>query len=479
MSTTSRPSCGSGCVNASPPAIDLLAGQRVALWGWGREAQAAHAALRELAQGPASLTLFCSPEEAGQVRAADTGLVVETEVSAERLAAFDVVVKSPGISAYRPELLEAQASGTRFLGGTALWFAARPDARTICVTGTKGKSTISAMLAHLLRAGGVRTALAGNIGMPMLELLHGQAEAWVLELSSFQTGDVAASGVRPEVAVVSNVFPEHLDWHGSEERYVQDKLVLLTAARPRHAVLNAADPRLSGLELPDSKVTWFNHESGWHLRDQVVYRGDVAVLDSADVPLPGRHNRINLCAALAAIEAFGLDPAPLAAQARGFAPLPHRLQPLGERAGFHWVNDSISTTPAASLAALEVYRDARVAILLGGHDRGLDWSGFADAIALRPPHAAVTMGANGPRIHALLEPLAAGGSMQLAAAEELPMAVEAAQRLMGGEGGVILLSPGAPSFGPYRDYTARGRHFAELAGFDPELITAIPGLGIA
>ncbi|MEN1925675.1 UDP-N-acetylmuramoyl-L-alanine--D-glutamate ligase [Luteimonas qiangzhengi] len=470
-------------MNASPPAIDRLAGQRVALWGWGREAQAAHAALRELADGPASLTLFCSPEEAAQVSVADTGLAVETVVSAERLAAFDLVVKSPGISAYRPELLEAQARGTRFVGGTALWFAARPDARTICVTGTKGKSTISAMLAHLLRAAGVRTALAGNIGMPMLELLHGQAEAWVLELSSFQTGDVAASGARPEVAVVSNIFPEHLDWHGSEERYVQDKLALVTAARPRHAVLNAADPRLSELELPDSKVIWFNHESGWHLRDQVVYRGDLAVLDAADVPLPGRHNRINLCAALAAIEAFGLDAAPLAGHAREFVPLPHRLQPLGEQAGLRWVNDSISTTPAASLAALEVYRDARVAILLGGHDRGLDWSGFADSIASHPPWAAVTMGANGPRIHSVLEPLAARTGMRLEAAADLPAAVDAARRLLGGAvgegGGVVLLSPGAPSFGPYRDYTARGRHFAALAGFDPDAIAAIPGLGIA
>lgn len=476
-------------MNASPPAIDRLAGRRVALWGWGREGQAAHAALRELPHGPQALTLFCTPAEEAQARAAGgPGLAVETGVTAERLAAFDLVVKSPGISAYRPELLEAQARGTRFVGGTALWFAARPDARTICVTGTKGKSTTSALLVHLLRAGGLRTALAGNIGMPLLELLHGQAQAWVLELSSFQTGDVAASGVRPEVAVVTNVFPEHLDWHGSEARYVDDKLALLTRARPQRAVLNAADPRLAGLELPDSRVSWFNCESGWHLRGRAIHRGDEAVLDAGDLPLPGRHNRENLCAALAAIEAFGLDPVPLAAQAGSFMPLPHRLQPLGERDGIAWVNDSISTTPAASLAALEVYRDARVAVLLGGHDRGLDWSGFAESIASAPPHAVVTMGANGPRIHALLEPVAARTGMRLAAASDLPGAVEAARGLLAGgagergsagEGGVVLMSPGAPSFGPYRDYTWRGRHFAELAGFNPDAITAIPGLGIA
>lgn len=451
----------------------------MALWGWGREGQAAFAALRELPGGPAALTLFCAAEEAAQARAAGDGMVVETEVTAERLADFDVVVKSPGISAYRPELLEAQARGTRFVGGTALWFAARPDARAICVTGTKGKSTTSALLAHLLRAAGLRTALAGNIGLPLLELLHGQAEAWVAELSSFQTRDVAASGQRPEVAVVTVVHPEHLDWHGGEQRYVEDKLALLTDAKPRVAVLNAQDPRLAALELPDSRVAWFNREDGWHLRGSVIHRGDEAVFDAGGLPLPGRHNRINLCAALAAIEAFGIDPRPFAASAADFAPLPHRLQPLGERDDIAWVNDSISTTPLAAGAALEVYRDTRAVILLGGHDRGVDWSVFAQAIGRHPPHAAVTMGASGPRVHAVLEPLAEDVGFRLAAATDLPAAVEAARGLLGGEGGVILLSPGAPSFGPYRDYTRRGRHFAELAGFDPDLITAIPGLGIA
>jgi len=467
-------------VSDSIPAIDRLAGKRVALWGWGREGQAAFSALRELQDGPASLTLFCTAEEAEQARATGGGgLVVETGVSAERLADFDVVVKSPGISAYRPELLEARARGTRFVGGTALWFAASPEARTICVTGTKGKSTTSALLAHLLRAGGVRTALAGNIGMPLLELLHGQADAWVFELSSFQTRDVADSGRRPDVAVVTLVHPEHLDWHGGEHRYVEDKLSLLTDAHPRVAVLNGQDPRLAELELPDSRIAWFNREDGWHLRDAWIFRGDDRVLDASGLPLPGRHNRLNLCAALAAIEAFGVDAAPLAAHAAGFVPLPHRLQRLGERDGITWVNDSISTTPLAAGAALEVYRDARTVILLGGHERGVDWSVFAGAMRRHPPHGAVTMGASGPRIHALLEPVAADTGMHLAAAPDLAGAVEAARALLGDGGGVILMSPGAPSFGPYRDFTRRGRHFAELAGFDPDAITAIPGLGIS
>ncbi|WP_243720298.1 UDP-N-acetylmuramoyl-L-alanine--D-glutamate ligase [Luteimonas aestuarii] len=462
----------------SPNSIAALDGQRVALWGWGREGRAAWKAIRSR-RPQLPLTLFCLPDEAVGARATgDAWLAVETMVDADRLAAFDVVVKSPGVSPYRPEALAASDRGTRFIGGTTLWFAERPDARTICVTGTKGKSTTSALLAHLLRAGGHRTALTGNIGQPLLELLEGKAEYWVVELSSYQTRDVALSGVCPGIAVVTNIFPEHLDWHGSEARYVSDKLSLLTDAKPGIAILSANDARLAALDLPGSYVRWFGTDAGWHLRGDVVWRGDEAVFDTAGVPLPGRHNRGNLCAVLATIEALGLDATALAPHAATFMPLPHRLQPVGERDGVLYVNDSISTTPHATLAALEVYRGRRVALLVGGHDRGIDWAPFVAAMPAQAPRAIVTMGQNGPRIHDALLSLADAGGFVLRAASDLADAVAQANALLEGDG-VVLLSPGAPSFGAYRDYTERGRHFAALAGFDPDRITTIPGIGIA
>ena len=466
--------------SGGPLDVAALAGRRVALWGWGREGRAAWRAIR--AHLPAlPLTLFCRAEEWADAQALhDAALRVETDASAERLSAFEIVVKSPGISPYRDEAAQAAARGTRFLGGTALWFAGHPDAQAVCVTGTKGKSTTTALLAHLLRAGGHRTALAGNIVLPLLELLDPDPVPafWAIELSSYQTGDVAVSGVRPEVAVALNLFPEHLDWHGSEARYIEDKLRLLTDAKPRVAVLNAADARLAALELPDSEVRWFGRADAWHLRGDALHRGDAFVMDTASLPLPGRHNRGNLCAVLAAIEALGLDARPLAPHAATFRPLPHRLQALGVRDGIAYVNDSISTTPHATLAALDCFRDRRVAVLVGGHDRGVDWQGFADAMRARAPAAIVTMGQNGPRIHALLAPVSAQARFVLRAADDLAGALAEARAALAGEG-VLLLSPGAPSFGPYKDYVARGRHFAELAGFDPAAISAIPGLGIA
>lgn len=456
--------------------ISTLEGQRVALWGWGREGQAAYAALRSRLPGQ-TFTVLCSPEEASTIRIlGDPLLQIETAITPERLAGFDRVIKSPGISRYRSPIPEALERGACFTSGTALWFAEHPDARTVCVTGSKGKSTATALIAHLLRAAGLRTALAGNIGLPLLELLDPEPmpELWAIELSSFQAGDA----IRPGVAVVLNLFAEHLDWHGSAERYFADKLALIEQAEPNIAVFNAGDLRLVALEPGGRDWRWFNHPQGWHLRGDWLYRGDLAVLDLAPLPLPGRHNRVNVCAALAVVEALGLDAVALAPRVLDFVPLPHRLQTLGARDGITCINDSIATTPEASIAALDTLAGQRVAIILGGFDRGIDWSRFAEWVERSPPLAIITQGQNGPRIDALLEPLARRGRVRLFQAEGLEQAVHLGRDALVGDG-VLLLSPGAPSFPRYRDYVERGRHFALLCGFDPEAISAIPGLGIA
>jgi len=457
--------------------ISELEGKRVAIWGYGREGRAALAALRWRLPGQ-PVTVFCSHEEAEALREMeDPALRVETEATAAALAAHEVVVKSPGISPYASPAADAALEGATFVGGSGLWFAEPKAGLRLCVTGTKGKSTTTALVAHLLRAAGKRTALAGNIGLPLLELMDVQPapDCWAIELSSYQTGE--ARDV--DVAVVLNLYPEHLDWHGSEARYYADKLALVTRAAPRVAVLNAGDPRLVELDVPpDTKVAWFNQPDGWHLREAVVYRGEQPVFDARHVALPGRHNRLNLCAALAAVEAVGVDAVAVAAEAASFRPLPHRLQSLGLRHGIESVNDSISTTPHAAIAALDCYRGRRVAILVGGYDRGLDWGVFAERIAAEPVAAVITMGQNGPRIFEKLKPLALGERFVLAEAGEMEEAVKLGLMALGHDG-VLLLSPGAPSFPRYRDYVERGRHFAKAAGFDPELISTIPGLGVA
>ncbi|MGN2247681.1 UDP-N-acetylmuramoyl-L-alanine--D-glutamate ligase [Frateuria sp. GZRR35] len=447
-----------------------LAGQRVAIWGFGREGRAAIAALR--ARLPQlRLTLFCTAAEVAAAHAFDPALLVRAEEpDAVALGGFDVVVKSPGISAYKPALLGAQASGTRFTSGTALWFAEQPQAPVVAVTGTKGKSTTTALIAHLARSLGVRTALAGNIGLPLLELLDAQAELWAVELSSFQTGE---AGPLP-LGVITSLYEEHLDWHGSRERYVADKLKLAQAART--LLVSGMQETLLERTAAHPRRVLFGLAEGWHVRDGWIRRADERLFAASGLPVPGEHNALNACAALAALEAMGHDARAAVPALAHFHALPHRLQPLGERAGLAWINDSISTTPQATLAALASLEGRQVTVIVGGHDRGLDWSAFVEAVGDQAGLAIVAQGANGPRIAAALREAQALGEVALVAT--LAEAVEKARALTP-TGGVVLLSPGAPSFDQFHDYAERGRRFAELAGFDGGAISGIEGLGVA
>ena len=448
-----------------------LARLRVAIWGLGREGHAAHAALRRrLPELP--LTVFCSAAEAQTLASnqAQDRHVTEAPTAAD-LSAFDIVIKSPGISAYRAELLEAQRNGTRFTSATALWFAEHAHSRVIAVTGTKGKSTTSALIAHLMRSLGRRTALAGNIGLPVLELLDPPQEPdwWVIELSSFQTREAD----RLQLAVITNIEEEHLDWHGSRERYVGDKLALASVAET--LLINATQTELLRHTAGHPQRRYFGTTEGWHVDGGYIMRGAQHVLDRSQLHLPGLHNALNACAALAALEAVGEDALAAVASLATFRALPHRLQTLGERDGLRWIDDSIATTPQATIEALRSVQGSEVSLIVGGHDRGLDWRVFAEHVRQQPPHSIIANGANGKRIHALLD-AAYGGPHDCVA--NLAEAVALARKQTP-VGGTILLSPGAPSFDQFRDYAARGRAFAELAGYDAGLIGQIEGLGIA
>lgn len=453
--------------------LSALEGRRVALWGLGREGRAAWRAIR--ARWPElPLTVFCPPAEHAEAAAlGDPQLRIAGQPDGAALAEFEVVIKSPGISAYAEPLLTARARGTQFSSGTALWFAAQLPGRKLCITGTKGKSSTTALVAHLLRSAGLRVGLAGNIGLPLLELADPPQppDVWAIELSSYQTGDAVA----PDVAVVLNLYPEHLDWHGSLERYYADKLALVTRASPRRIVLNHADARLRELGETLQGVLWFGREDGWHLRDGDVFHAGERVFPGDRLALAGQHNRLNLCAALAAIEALGEDARALAAAAASFQGLPHRLHRLGEQGGVDFVDDSISTTPEASLAAVASFPGRRLALLLGGFDRGLPWEGVAGRLGDAPPALIVCRGQNGARIAATLR--RERPALQVREIADLEQAV-AACAVAAGAGGIVLLSPGAPSFPEFRDYAHRGHEFARVAGFAADA-SAIAGLGIA
>lgn len=443
--------------------LDAFDGRRVAVLGYGREGRSAARLLSERA-GPAVIDVFTGTEPVednpGPPLAFHAGLP-----EAGRLAGYDVVIRSPGISPYRPPLSELSAGGPALITGTEIWFAEHPDAKTVVITGSKGKSTTAALTRHLLAAAGFEATLGGNIGVPLLDLMDPEPapDVWVIELSSYQIHGLRA---RPSIAVVLNLFPEHLDWHGSPENYFRDKLSLLDGLGLDRAVLNHADEELRSRVPAGLEPRWYNEPSGIHCSDDWILDGERPLFSLETFPLAGAHNRSNLCAALTVLDLLGADPARAGSALADFRGLPHRLHALGVKDGIAFVDDSISTTPRATIAALECYAERPVTVLVGGFDRGQDWKEFADYVAEHDKCRVVTFGAIGPRIARALESRRVEKSRVIAGAA-LAEAVNAARRSTP-EGGLVLLSPGAPSFDAFRDYQERGEAFARVVGLDPE-----------
>jgi UDP-N-acetylmuramoyl-L-alanine---L-glutamate ligase len=377
------------------------------------------------------------------------------------LTACEVVIRSPGISRYRPELERLRAAGVSLTTATNLWMAEHTDERVLAVTGTKGKSTTSALLAHLARAQGARTVLAGNIGEPLLDHLtvSEPVDLWVLELSSYQAADLERS---PMAAVVLNLYPEHIDWHGSHERYYADKLNVLRDREDVLAILNARDPRLRALEAPANTV-WFGGEDSYDTHEQAIVLEGETVLSADQNPLRGEHNALNICAALSALAALGMPVADPARALSGFQSLPHRLQQIASSEGLRYVDDGISTTPQSTIAALLALSSSPIALIAGGYDRVQDYTQLAQTILEEEVVAVIGLPDTGERLLAAVS-RAAEESEALPPRLELAENIEQAVRIAAGslnDAGVVLLSPAAPSFGAFRNFEERSAHFQD------------------
>jgi UDP-N-acetylmuramoylalanine--D-glutamate ligase len=471
-----------------------LDGARVGVWGAGREIRSLAAQLaRRLPSARIVVAAFDSApgsDVRDALRAPDARVVVAPrsgdgdgdgtgngdggglgdgggggDALVAALTSCDVVVRSPGVSVYRRELRAVREAGTPVTTATALWLAERGGERVIGVTGTKGKSTTAALACHLARAAGRTAELAGNIGVPALDLLDREpADVTVLELSSYHTADLETG---PEVALVTNLFREHTDWHGSEQAYRTDKLRLLGLPGVRVAVLNGRDEGLGEAGLACAGVdvhvatSRYGVPDGWDvLAGGIALRGEPRAA-GAELPLRGEHNALNLCGALTALEALGVaPPAQLPAALTSFKALAHRLEPVAEHDGVVWVDDSISTTPESTLAALASFPGREIVLIGGGQDRGQDYAGLARALAATGA-SVIGVPTTGPRLIAAA--LAAGvPSGRAIEAGDLREAVERAHTLAR-PGAVALLSPAAPSYDHYRDFQERGEHFTALA----------------
>jgi UDP-N-acetylmuramoylalanine--D-glutamate ligase len=445
-----------------------LSGRRVAIWGLGREGLAAARVLEQ-----AGIDQVVLVDDQGL--AADFELPLGWTVAGgadtgPALTKSDVVIKSPGISRHDPRVAEIERAGGIVTGSSALWMAGHSD-RTIGVTGSKGKSTTTALIHWLLEQLGVPNLLGGNIGIPVLELPD--APLYVMELSSYQSSELDTS---PRIVVLTSLFPEHLDWHRSEGQYYADKLNIVRHS-PDVVIYNARDARLSAL-LPahwTGRSVAVGTDDGFHLHsrddspgsDVFAYRNE-PLADRSTVQLLGAHNAINVCLALAAISEYGIDciarRADVATALSSFVALPHRLNVITDPSGLVFVDDSLSTAPDSAIAALDAIGDGPVCLLVGGQDRGLDYSVLKDALRTQNrPVTVIGLPESGARIVAELDDLP---NIDCELAPDLLVAVQRARATLTAQSapgsglvGTVLLSPAAPSYGIYRDSAARSTAF--------------------
>ncbi len=447
----------------SPPQPEDLAGRRVAVVGLAREGRAVTRMLVRDVPGVDIVGIDQNEGEASGEWAKEFGLPVVMCPDGTGLPDdIDVAVMSPGIPPHSALYRAVAGEDVWLTSGTALFLARHHD-RVIGVTGSKGKSTTSAVVHHVLAAHGLDVAYGGNVGVPLWDLPDA---TWVVaEISSYQARLVAHS---PAVSVLTALFEEHLDWHGDFDTYARDKLNLV-AHDPGAVIVNGTQTRLVEeftSRFPGLAAEFVSGESSWSVSEDddglVITKDGRVFISVGDLTLSGEHNAWNVALALsAASRIHSLDDGVTRQALRTFEPLPHRLQPVDDPSGVLFVNDSLATNPPALVACMQAFRDRQLIVMIGGHDRGVDDTVLRDEIVSHPVAAVIGLPDSGP---AWLESIRswceqAGVTVpELRPAADMDEAVSLARQLAR-PGDVVALSPGAPSFGRYRNYEQRADDF--------------------
>lgn len=374
----------------------------------------------------------------------------------------DLIVISPGVPAKLPQLEEARARGIPVWSEIELaWRLLR--GKLVAITGSNGKTTTTSLVAHILKTANIPTLVGGNIGVPLLALVESSMDTTitVAEISSFQLETIEA--FRPEIGVLLNLTPDHLDRHASFDDYAHAKMRMFENLLDRDAaVLNADDPEITRRMPSRGHIYWFSRQKrvaeGAFLRDEQIYfrveGSEVALARREDIQLRGDHNLENVLAACAAAYLAGADPAAIAAGVKTFKGVEHRLEFVAEIGGVTFYNDSKATNVDATKKALEAFPGPLI-VILGGKDKGSPYTPLRELLHDRA-RLALLIGAAAEKIAADLD-----DAVALERAGTMDRAVQIAMH-RAKPGDVVLLAPACSSFDQFENYEHRGRVFKEL-----------------
>jgi UDP-N-acetylmuramoylalanine--D-glutamate ligase len=422
-----------------------LQGTRALVVGMEKSGQASAAFLR--AQGADVTTTDLKPMDSPGFRLQNDALFAET---------WGVIVLSPGVPADLAPLQQARARGIDVIGDIEL---AAPFLRgkTIGITGSNGKTTTTSLLDHILRSSGVPAQVGGNIGTPVIAMTgNSRDDQWnVLELSSFQLE--TARSFRAQIGVCLNVTQNHLDRHGTMERYIQAKGNLFRMQLPgSYAVLNAGDAACRGFaRITVAKTTWFS-QGDLHKgpgRNE-IWLGDEPLMPMADIPIPGLHNAENVLAAGQAARIVGVSVGKIAAAVRTFHAVEHRLEFVAALDGVRFYNDSKATSVDAATKAIDSFNGG-LWVIMGGKDKGSDYTVLRERLQDKA-NGVLLIGSAAEKIATELD-----GAVRLIHAGTLDRAVSEAWK-NARPGDTVLLAPACASFDQFQSYEHRGQVFKQL-----------------
>ena len=434
---------------------ETVAGKRVLLLGFGREGRALYRRLRQAGGysllGIADLNAIADAPE-------DAVLHIGSGYQAA-MADYDVVFKSPGIvleEDYQPEKLPCRVTSLTEL------FLSAYRSQCIGITGTKGKSTTSSLLYHVLQTAGIPSVLGGNIGIPTADLYE-QITPQTVIVMEIGVHQLEYNHVSPKTAVFLNLYEEHLDHYGTFAYYAYckeniyrnqlpgDLLICGQPELPAEGDCKADVLRLA-MDDPAADITLTGG-------DTVRSGGDTMKLP-ADMALTGLHNRYSCAVVYALAKRCGCSDADIFEGIRSFSPLPHRLSPVGTYHGIRWVDDSISTACETCIQALAALPDTDT-VLIGGMDRGISYQPLLEYLSASPVPHIILMSDSGRRILTEAEAYGKALTDRIRYADGLPQAVRLAKQLTE-KGKICLLSPAAASYNVYQNFEKRGEHFQAL-----------------
>ncbi len=366
-----------------------LENKKVLILGFGKEGKETLAFLRELF--PDKVFYIADENESVKLPDSNTKLILGKDYL-NSLDEYDLIIKSPGIKFF-PQIL---AVNQKVTSATRLFFQNLDESnRVIGVTGSKGKSTTTSLIYNVLRDAGINTEIVGNIGKPSLSFVNLKDTVFVYELSSYQLEDFSE---KVDVAIFTAFFPDHLDYHGGIDEYFKAKShIVNNQDKSCFFVYNSKYEKIANLITNAERLICGDRNYFWH-DGESIYLKDEVIARTDSLKLIGNHNFDNILLVLAVAEVFDIDVKNSIKSIAKFRGLPHRLEYVGNFNGIDFYDDAISTTPESTIAAIKVFQDRIGSIILGGRDRGYDFSGLVKELVFYKINSIVLFPESGDKI---------------------------------------------------------------------------------